>query len=160
MKGAHLPSAECRRWSPRRLGASLAFSVCLRRLTPPIIWGRSFCGVAELKLVECIKMILGNHPVVGHSLRHWGVMNLVKPLKSCHYFGMILQFKGSSLYQIVAKNYFWQMCISYITSVQSVIWCQPWNTKNLHTGMQQAQFNVINIDLGFSELIVLGLLNF
>ncbi len=83
----------------------------LRRLTPPIIWGRSFCGQAELRLVECIKMVLDNHPVAGHSLRHWGVMNLVNPLKSCHYFGMILQFKGRSLYQIVAKNYFGQMCL-------------------------------------------------
>ena len=78
MKGAHLQSAECLRWSPRVLGASSAFSVCLRRLTPPIIWGRSFCGVAELKLVECIKMVIDNHPVAGHSLRHWGAMNLVK----------------------------------------------------------------------------------
>jgi hypothetical protein len=49
MKGAHLPSAECLRRSPRRLGASSPhhyamlrlrgrlFSGFLRRLTPPII---------------------------------------------------------------------------------------------------------------------------
>ena len=107
------------------LGASLAFSGFLRRLTPPIIWGRSFCGVAKLRLVECIKMVLDNHPVVGNSLRHWGAMNLVKPLKNCHYFGMILQFKGRSLYQIVAKNYFGQM------------WAWTWKFTSVFSGRIQ-----------------------
>jgi len=37
----------------------------------------------------------------------------IKFLKSCHYFGMVLQFKGRFPYPILAKIYFGQMCVGF-----------------------------------------------